>query len=94
MLGVVFVVPVIYIIGQLASPNIKEMAGEEIAPGDWHGKLKQTGDTIKSKQAATTVPTSVEDAINTGERTSSVTLEGFRGKVDTRVGHRGSGRSS
>ena len=86
VLGVVFVVLVIYIIGQLASPNIKEMAGEKIAPGDWHGKLKQTGGTIKDKQAKKTVPSSVEDAINTGERTSSVTLEGFRGKVATRVG--------
>ena len=40
VLGVVFVVLVIYIIGQITSPNIKELAGEKIAPGDWHGKLK------------------------------------------------------
>tara|TARA_B100001059_G_scaffold17056_1_gene14030 strand:+ start:1754 stop:3598 length:1845 start_codon:yes stop_codon:yes gene_type:complete len=86
VLGVVFIVLVIYIIGQITSPNIKELAGEKIAPGAWHEKLKETGDAIKQKQNKPDVDDRVEAAIAAGEKTSSVTLQGFRSKVSSRIG--------
>ena len=86
VLGAVLVVMVIYIIGQIASPNVKELAGEQIAPGDWHGKLKDTAESIKRKQGSTTVPPTVEEAIKIGEKNSSVTLDGFRNSLASRIG--------
>ena len=86
VLGVVFIVLVIYIIGQITSPNIKELAGEKIAPGAWHEKLKETGDAINQKQNKPDVDDRVEAAIAAGEKTSSVTLQGFRSKVSSRIG--------
>ncbi|MDG2095637.1 MAG: hypothetical protein P8J89_10260 [Phycisphaerales bacterium] len=86
VLGVVFIVLVIYIIGQITSPNIKELAGEKIAPGAWHEKLKETGDAIKQKQNKPDVDDRVEAAIAAGEKTSSVSLQGFRSKVSSRIG--------
>ncbi|MBG83254.1 MAG: hypothetical protein CMJ40_01765 [Phycisphaerae bacterium] len=86
VLGIVFVVLVIYIIGQITSPNIKELGREKIAPGDWHGKLKEMGDTIKADQDSKAVPDGINQAIQSGQKTSSVTLQGFRDLVAARIG--------
>lgn len=87
VLAVVFVVLVIYIIGQIASPNVKEVAGRSVAPGDWYEKLKETGELIKRDQEPKKmVPPEVDKAIKTGEKTSSVTLQGFNDRMASRVG--------
>ncbi|MEE2906246.1 MAG: hypothetical protein VX527_00290, partial [Planctomycetota bacterium] len=86
VIGIVLVVLVVYLVGQLSSPNIEQVGRDNVGPGDWHGKLKETASDIKKKQDSTDIPPAVEAAIELGQQSSSVNLQQFRGKLMATVG--------
>lgn len=86
VLGIVLAVLVFYLVGQLTSPNIKEVGADQVGPGDWHEKLSESASSIKRGQDLKDVPPSVSAAIEQGQKSSSIGLEDFRSKLLASVG--------
>lgn len=86
VIGLVLVVLVVYLVGQLSSPNIEQVGRDNVGPGDWHDKLKETASDIKKRQESQDIPPAVSDAIKLGQQSASVDLQEFRGKLMAAVG--------
>ncbi|MDG2423245.1 MAG: hypothetical protein P8M22_04635 [Phycisphaerales bacterium] len=86
VIGIVLVVLVVYLVGQLSSPNIKQVGSDQVGPGEWHEKLSDSATDIKRKQDSKDIHPSVAQAIEKGQQSSSVDLQNFRGRLLAKVG--------